>query len=63
MGGAAVSGIIGAGVGGAGILAGASSLGALDGADFENPELKKRFLAAWNREMKAEQQKMRVGSL
>ncbi|THV45641.1 hypothetical protein BGAL_0465g00030 [Botrytis galanthina] len=63
MGGAAVGGIIGAGVGGAGILAGASSLGALDGADFENPELKKRFLAAWNREMRAEQKKMRVGSM
>ncbi|TGO13323.1 hypothetical protein BPAE_0748g00010 [Botrytis paeoniae] len=54
MGGAAVGGIIGAGVGGAGILAGASSLGALDGADFDNPELKKRFLAAWNHEMRAE---------
>ncbi|TGO48193.1 hypothetical protein BOTNAR_0488g00020 [Botryotinia narcissicola] len=63
MGGAAVGGIIGAGVGGAGILAGASSLGTLDGADFENPELKKRFLAAWNREMRAEQKKIRVGSL
>ncbi|KAF5874787.1 uncharacterized protein Bfra_003236 [Botrytis fragariae] len=54
MGGAAVGGIIGAGVGGAGILAGASSLGALDGADFDNPELKKRFLIAWNHEMRAE---------
>ncbi|KAF7883760.1 uncharacterized protein EAF02_005680 [Botrytis sinoallii] len=63
MGGAAVGGIIGAGVGGAGVLAGATSLGALDGGDFENSELKKRFLAAWNRDMTAEQKKRRVESL
>ncbi|ESZ91787.1 hypothetical protein SBOR_7825 [Sclerotinia borealis F-4128] len=54
MGGAAVGGIIGAGVGGAGLLAGATSLGALDGADFNSSELKERFRAAWNRDMKGE---------
>ncbi|KAM0308094.1 hypothetical protein ACHAO8_010318 [Botrytis cinerea] len=54
MGGAAVGGIIGAGVGGAGVLAAATSLGALEGADFDNFELKKRFLAAWDRDMRVD---------
>ncbi|PQE09237.1 kinase-like domain protein [Rutstroemia sp. NJR-2017a WRK4] len=52
MGGAALSGIIGAGVGGAGLLAGATAAGALDGADFNTLELKEKFRAAWNQDIK-----------
>ncbi|KAB8300435.1 hypothetical protein EYC80_000608 [Monilinia laxa] len=47
MGGAAVGGIIGAGVGGVGVLSGAMMLGVLDGEDFDREVLKERFLVAW----------------
>ncbi|KAF7953378.1 hypothetical protein EAE96_006584 [Botrytis aclada] len=53
MGGAAVGGIIGVGVGGAGVLAVATGLSALDGADFDTSELKRKFQAAWARDMRA----------
>ncbi|KAM0146241.1 hypothetical protein ACHAQE_010834 [Botrytis cinerea] len=54
MGGAAIGGIVGAGLGGAGMLAVATSLGELDGEDFDTFELKKRFQEAWIREMRGD---------
>ena len=54
MGGAAIGGIIGAGVGGAGLLASATAAGALDGVDFNSFELKERFLEAWKQYMRGE---------
>ncbi|KAB8287402.1 hypothetical protein EYC80_010106 [Monilinia laxa] len=55
MGGAAIGGIVGAGLGGAGILAVATSLNELDGVDFDTFELKKRFQEAWKREIRGDQ--------
>ncbi|RAL67390.1 hypothetical protein DID88_008146 [Monilinia fructigena] len=49
MGGAAGVGIIGTGVGGAGLLTGATMLQVLDGVDFDLEVLRERFLAAWER--------------
>ncbi|KAJ8066910.1 hypothetical protein OCU04_004295 [Sclerotinia nivalis] len=54
MGGAAVGGIIGAGVGGAGLLARAAGLGVLDGVEFDGVELREMFLVAWGREVRGE---------
>ncbi|KAF7870552.1 hypothetical protein EAF04_004296 [Stromatinia cepivora] len=54
MGGAAVGGVIGAGVGGAGLLAGATGLGVLDGVEFNGLELREKFLVAWGREVRGE---------
>ncbi|PQE27036.1 hypothetical protein CJF30_00011116 [Rutstroemia sp. NJR-2017a BBW] len=60
MGGAASGGIFGAGISGAGVFAAAATAaaagGALDGEDFDSFELKERFLAAWNRDTRGEEQ-------
>lgn len=54
MGGAAVGGIIGAGVGGAGLLAGATGLGVLDGVGLDKVVLRKMFLLVWGKEVRGE---------
>jgi hypothetical protein len=58
MGGAAVGGILATGLGGAGVAVGATVAGALDSVDEGVEGLKERFLAAWNRDMRGEVEKL-----